>query len=205
MEATVSFSEIVNKTHCPFAKPSKTGPPLVIHGAKVERELRAHREHIASFFKHAKSNAHDGMLITFEDASLGHTLEALAALTNRFFAVLSDLFPGVYLLDSPSSDDAWFPTIEGEQFFLVSFAPCYPPESPRFTYGDTKTYFVMQPASAFVRNAAAVEKLRKHIQETFAAAGRPYDPVLANVKNDMFKMVMPLGPKAAHVSWWRRG
>ncbi|MFG2637075.1 hypothetical protein ACGFX8_24970 [Streptomyces sp. NPDC048362] len=198
----MSFDEITRKTYCPFAKPSQMGPGITIATADIEKELTGHREVIADFFRTADERARDGMIVTFEDPSLGATLDALVNLTRRFYATLTDLFPSVYIPDDPQPDQRWYAMIEGELFFVVSFAPCYPDTSPRHTYGDQRTYFLLQPASTFERHAKAIDRQRVGINRAFAAVGRPYDARLANVENDMFKAVMPIAPIDRHIPWW---
>ncbi len=154
----MSFEEITQKTYCPFAKPSKMGPGITIRTADVESELVNHREIISDFFRTAAERSRDGMIVTFEDTSLGITLDALVDLTRRFYTVLTHLFSSVYIPDDPQPDERWYAMIEGELFFLVSFAPCYPETSPRYTHGDRRTYFLLQPASTFERHAKAIGK-----------------------------------------------
>ncbi|MFE2888501.1 hypothetical protein [Streptomyces sp. NPDC059272] len=198
----MSFEEITQKTYCPFAKPSKMGPGITIRTADVESELAGHRDIISDFFRTAAEHSRDGMIITFEDTSLGITLDALVDLTRRFYTVLTQLFSSVYVPDDPQPDERWYAMIEGELFFLVSFAPCYPETSPRYTYGDRRTYFLLQPASTFERHAKAIDRQRTGIGRAFSAVGKPYDVRLANVENDMFKTVMPIGALDRHVPWW---
>lgn len=198
----MSFEEITQKTYCPFAKPSKMGPGITIATADVDSELAQHREIIADFFRTAVANSYDGMIITFEEPSIGATLDALVDLTRRFYTLLTELFPSVYIPDDPHPDERWYSMIEGELFFLVSFAPCYPETSPRYTYGDQRTYFLLQPASTFERQAKTIDRKRVGINRAFTAAGKPYDARLANVDNDMFKAVMPISPIDRHIPWW---
>jgi hypothetical protein len=198
----MSFAEIVQKTYCPFARSSRMGASVTVISRDVESELTACRDVIERFFEQAADNEHDGMIITFTDPSLGSTLAGLAALTRGFYQLLDELFVGVYLDDDPDPDQPWYAMIGGERFFLVSFAPCYALTSPRHTYGDTNTYFLLQPASTFVRNAAVIDRLRERIQHAFVAGGKPYDVVLANKENDMFKSVMPMSPSDSYVPWW---
>ncbi|WP_329119044.1 YqcI/YcgG family protein [Streptomyces sp. NBC_01353] len=201
----MSFVEIVQKTLCPFAKPSKMGPALTVTTADVERELREHHAAIADFFRTARDAELDGMVITFEDETLGATLDSLTRLTKRFFETLCALWPSVYIQDAPEPDETWYAMIEGERFFVVSFAPCYPEHSPRYNHGSRHTYFLLQPASTFERNAEAIDKRRQRIHRAFTAVGKPYDARLANVENDMFKSVMPISPIDRHIPWWEAG
>ncbi|MEU9453921.1 hypothetical protein [Streptomyces sp. NPDC048277] len=198
----MSFDEISERTYCPFARASKMGPPVTVTTGDFETELRGHRDTVAEFFRTARDNAYDGMIITFEDPSAGDTLDALVDLTRRFYRTLAELYPTVYFQDEPDPDEPWYAMIEGERFFVVSFAPCYPPESPRHTYGDPRTYVLLQPASTFERNAAAIDRRRERIHHAFTAVGKPYDAHLANVENDMFKSVMPIDPIDRHIPWW---
>lgn len=198
----MSFEHIVQKTLCPFAKPSKMGPALTITSTEVEKELSTHREVIAEFFRTARAEELDGMVLTFQDPSLAATLPALTRLTKRFFEALCELYPSVYIAEDPQEDETWYAMIEGERFFVVSFAPCYPETSPRFNHGSPHTYFLLQPASTFERNAPAIERRRARIHRAFTAVGRPYDARLANVENDMFKSVMPIEPIDRAVPWW---
>ncbi|MFJ1972083.1 YqcI/YcgG family protein [Streptomyces sp. NPDC087903] len=198
----MSFEEIAERTYCPFARTSKLGPPVTVTGLEFEKELHRHRDTIAEFFSTARDNSYDGMVITFEDPSAGATLDALVDLTRRFYSTLAELYPSVYLQDDPDPDETWYAMIGGEQFFVVSFAPCYPADSPRHTYGDRRTHVLLQPASTFERNAAAIDRRRERIHRAFTAVGKPYDARLANVQNDMFKSVMPIDPIDQHIPWW---
>jgi len=200
----MSFDEITRKTYCPFAKPSKMGPGITIRTVDVENELTGHRDIIADFFRTAAELSLDGMIITFEDASIAITLDALVDLTRRFYTTLTQLFPSVYIPDEPRPDERWYAMIEGELFFLVSFAPCYPETSPRYTYGDRRTFFLLQPASTFERHAKAIDRKRTGINRAFSAVGKPYDARLANVENDMFKAVMPIDAPDHPITWWIR-
>ncbi|MFB7935477.1 hypothetical protein [Streptomyces sp. NPDC056049] len=198
----MSFEEITQKTYCPFAKPSKMGPGITMSTDDVENELTRHRDVIAEFFRTAAERSRDGMIITFEDPALGVTLDALTDLTRRFYTTLTRMFSSVYIPEDPRPDERWYAMIEGELFFLVSFAPCYPETSPRHTYGDRRTYFLLQPASTFERNAKFIDRQRAGIQRAFAAVGKPYDARLANLENDAFKAVMPIDPLGHHIPWW---
>ncbi|GAA4760810.1 hypothetical protein GCM10023329_02490 [Streptomyces sanyensis] len=198
----MSFARITEKTYCPFAKRSQMGPGITLRTADVEQELFRHREVVADFFRTAAETSRDGMVVTFEDPSLGATLDALVDLTRRFYTTLAGMFPSVYIPDDPRPDERWYAMIEGELFFVVSFAPCYPETSPRYTHGDDRTYFLLQPASTFERNAEAIDRQREGIHRAFAAVGKPYDARLANTENDMFKAVMPIDPIDRHIPWW---
>lgn len=198
----MSFEEIVQRTYCPFARPSKMGPGITFRTPHVEEDVAQHREIIAEFFRTARENSFDGMVITFAAPSVGASLATLAETTRRFYRTLAELFPTVYIPDDPRPDERWYAMIERELFFLVSFAPCYPPVSPRHTYGDQRTYFLLQPASTFERQARSIERRRTAINRAFAVAGKPYDAGLANVDNDMFKAVMPIDPIDRHIPWW---
>lgn len=178
------------------------GPPVVLRSADVETELPGHREAIAAFFRGAAQHQHDGMLVVFEDERVAATLADLTGLTRRFYLTLSRMFTSVYIDPAPEQDRRWYAMIEGERFFLVSFAPCYPENSPRHTHGDGRTYFLLQPASTFARNATAIERVRERTHRAFMQAGKPYDSVLANLENDMFKAVMPIDPIDQPVVWW---
>ncbi|MFF4171309.1 hypothetical protein [Streptomyces sp. NPDC001744] len=201
----MSFEEITQKTYCPFAKPSKLGPGITIPTDDVENELARHRDLISDFFRTAEERSLDGMIITFEEPTLGTTLDALVDLTRRFYTTLTRMFPSVYIPDDPQPDERWYAMIEGELFFLVSFAPCYPETSPRYSHGDQRTYFLLQPVSTFERNAKFIDRQRTGIQRAFAAVGKPYDVRLATMENDMFKAVMPIAPLDRHIPWWAPG
>ncbi|MDE9499951.1 YqcI/YcgG family protein, partial [Xenorhabdus bovienii] len=144
-----------------------------IKTSNIEKELCDIKTDLANFFKNAQKNKHDGLLLIFEDESLGNTLNNLSHFTHRFILALSKIFPSVYVQNNPKKESAWFPSIEGEFFFVVSFAPCYPKSSPRYTWGDPRTFVMLQPGSTFERNTVIIEKLRKSIQAKFQIEGRP--------------------------------
>jgi hypothetical protein len=80
----------------------------------------------------------------------GATVEALARTTRTVIAGLTGLDPGERR-DVPADDRGWRFTFAGERFFVVTFGPCYGPESSRYAFGLEATYLLFQTRSSFVR------------------------------------------------------
>lgn len=106
--------------------------------------------------------------------------------------------------------DHWWLTLCGTRWFALAFAPCYPADSPRFTFGSGSTFLLLQPVASFDRHATPrgsviADEVRQMIRRAYAARGCPYDVDLAQQDVEALKFVWPLHQGDAPVQWWRSG
>ena len=202
----MSVQDILNYTRCPFAKGAKLSI-INIPSLNLVSEIAVRKNTISDFFKvHAKDDL-DALVFIFEDYKFGSTLENLTHYTKQFFKALEREFID---LEVPESIDDYskieWPKIEGERFFMVSFANCYPPSSPRYNYGDRCTYFFLQPVSSFERHAQngdyITDEYRLKIRSLFEKYNQPYDGNISNLRNEWVKMVAPMHLGDDVVKWW---
>jgi hypothetical protein len=103
----------------------------------------------------------------------------------------------------------WWLTLAGTRWFVITFAPCYPASSARATLGSQSTFLLLQPVASFDRHATPrgtviPESVRRAIQQSYAASGRPYDTELAMQDVEALKFVWPMpGHESSPIRWWQ--
>ena len=205
----MTISEIISSTHCPYAKKATLAADIItVKSLDLASELKSIRSIISQFFKSAKHLQLDALCIQFTHLEFGNSLENLAKNTKNFFKAIEREFPEFLLpVEIPDFDEPFWPCIEGERFFMVSFAPCYPANSPRYNFGDPSTYFFLQPVTSFERHAADSDAITLHtrqkIRDLFSKNNQPYDGTLSNFKQELVKMVPPLRVGDPLVEWWK--
>jgi hypothetical protein len=102
----------------------------------------------------------------------------------------------------PIEEPDWWFTFARQPFFIVTFAPCYGPNSSRYAFGLAATYLLFQTRDSFVRrwdrNHRLAPESRARIRDAFADAGRPYDLALTLSPCEAHRYVKPqgIGPTA---------
>ena len=156
----------------------------------------------------AEDEPPDGAVLEVCDPGAGATVDALARTTRTVIAGLASLDDGEHP-DYPIDDPAWCFTFAGERFFVVTFGPCYGPESSRYAFGLDATYLLFQTRSSFVRRWAPgtdrlPDRARETIRRDFAAAGRPYDVAITVSPLEAHRFVKPARLGEPPVRWWSR-
>jgi hypothetical protein len=204
----MSVLDIINGTKCPFAKKAIIPEVIVIKTLDFIREINAVRYLILNFFLCAKKLKYDALCFAFTPPVMGNTIENLMKYTKMFLKTLSLEFGGFELPEHILDYNEFFwPSIENERFFMISFASCYANNSSRYNYGDPYTYFFIQPVSSFVRHAnngdAITDNMRAKIRNLFSKNNQPYDGSISSLKNELVKMVMPLKIGDSIIEWWK--
>lgn len=204
----MSIEDIIANSRCPFAKLAKLTSPIIIDSMDIYKEIHKHRHIIVDFFIDNDISKYDALCFAFTDPSFGESIDKLSKNTNLFFKALQKEF-GSFEVPQQIFDynEISWPSIENERFFMISFANCYPPESPRFNHNDKTTYFLLQPVSSFVRHAkngnSITDAMREKIRNLFIANKQPYDGNISCLKNEFVKMVAPLNLGDHIVEWWK--
>jgi hypothetical protein len=202
------FLPIQQAAQCLFAAGSRLETAPAYDGTDPRRGGELAATCLRSFASRVDDDWLDGLVIELTDARLGATVE-VAAQTMR--AVLE----GVLSVEGRSLEtglvgvegEHWWFRAFGTRWFVLTFAPCYPPCSPRSTEGSTSTFVLLQPVQAFDRHSAPSgstipEDTRREISRRYASAGRPYDTRLAAQNVESLKFVWPLRPGDPAIRWW---
>lgn len=203
------FSAIRSGTPCSFAAGARlrAGPdwdPSLSFAANVHR----HQEQLTAFCRDATRL--DGLVIELPGA-FGASLPELARSVNRMIRGLcqSDQRASE-ILAGPIDAPGWWLVIHGVELFVLSFAPCYPEDHPRTTYGVDATYLVLQPRNSFSRRRQSGERslpalVKRRIRRLFVDAEQPYDTDLADSPLEAHQFVKPLLIGDPPVEWWLEG
>jgi len=172
--------------------------------------VTARYEHLDGFLWCLPDVAIDG------DASKGTYGDSPEHVGNVMYRLLRELSR-----NDPSGDDclederevgqrSWQYRHSGQRCFMTSFAPCYPDYSPRYAFGSTHVWILLQPEYSFsyhnVDNpvTGADTGARKKVHKSFVQAGRPYrEPKAPTPNAGMY--VRPLDEMDGEmVQWWKR-
>jgi hypothetical protein len=201
------FASIVAKSQCPFARRSHiVGGPA--HGAETLAEVvEVEQPRLHWLAKIGARHVLDAYVVELAAASWGSTIEELRNTTWSFLSLLHIAEHGVPLLASELEREDWWLLLGGERHFVLSFAPCYPIESPRHTFVSESTFFVFQPVHAFERAAedgvAIPTCVRHKVREAFQHRGRAYSGALADDPREATKLVWPLPGEPGPECFWR--
>lgn len=203
----MAITEIIKNTKCPFAKNAKMAEPITISTLDLFYEINSAKSLISNFFINAPKLKHDALCLIFTDPLFGDTIEHLSQNTFNFFKAIEKVYQEFKVPEEILDyNEVWWPSIENERFFLISFASCYSKHSPRFNHGDKATYFFLQPVSSFENHAkdgnAISDDVRSKIRELFLKNQQPYDSSISCLKNEFVKMVHPLHFGDEIIRWW---
>ncbi|MDH6140474.1 hypothetical protein P3T35_002482 [Kitasatospora sp. GP30] len=205
------FQHIQQRAACAFATRARIEAAPPFRGADARIAGLAAASTLADLASRADADELDGLLIELTDARHGLSLGALAATTREILAGLLEA-DGDAAAETLSNAgvDHWWLTLCGTRWFALAFAPCYPADSPRFTFGSGSTFLLLQPVASFDRHATPrgsviADEVRQMIRRAYAARGCPYDVDLAQQDVEALKFVWPLHQGDAPVQWWRSG
>lgn len=194
-----AFAPIQRGTQCPFARTAR------LWGGAGAPDATASA--LAEFVRRSEAGeALDGFVI---DVGSGADLEACSRGVRRALAALSAADPARdHVMQRPKGvpQRGWHFRFAGASFFVTSFAPCYPPTSPRFAFGAAGAFLLLQPEMSFLRHNLPHDDggrgVRTAIRALFANAGRGYAvPPTPRYAVAPF-VVRPLDEAGPGVEWW---
>jgi len=131
--------------------------------------------------------------------------------------ILSDFDPaGVHCMNKPYvGKRGWVFEFNKVTFFITTFAPFYPSNHARYSFGTENCYILFQPELSFAfhdlpedtgaTNWDAPQTVRDRIRVAFSDAGRQY-PVPDDVSSPMaLDMLRPIDQDGPVYEWWTRG
>jgi hypothetical protein len=198
------FDSIRLQTECGFARGAELWGSDEWPAGGLEPAVAAFAQLLVRLVTQA--DPPDGAVLEVCDPGAGASVEALARTTREVIARLRRLDPGPRL-DVPVDDPDWWFTFAGERFFVVTFGPCYGPESSRYAFGLDATYLLFQTRSSFVQRWAPgtdrlPDRARKAIRRDFEAAGRRYDLAITLSPFEAHRIVKPARLGEPPVRWW---
>lgn len=190
------FNNIRLKSQCTYAHKAKTyGAPDWINSLSVSENLARLLPSFSNFVVVAEKEGIDGFIIQVTDPSLYSTPDDVKALVLEVVRFFKDLELEKmdakarasflkYLESKGKNDKQWCDYgiyYEKKLFFLTPFAPCFPPSSSRYGFGEKDLFFLIQSTSSFALlqqltggDWNKTMTLRDKVRENFAKAGRPY-------------------------------
>ena len=183
------FSDIKNGTECPFAKSANlwggsTCPP----GSTLEDQALAHVAALTEFVRQSRQGANvDGFCIELDDAMATQgSPKELGDCVRRMLTTMSDHDPAgeQVMRKKYIGNRGWRFRFNKHDFFITTFAPCYPPTCSRYAFGTGRAFLLLQPHASFGRhdlphdtpdtNWEAPKTVRDKTRVAFRAAGRGY-------------------------------
>ena len=209
-QPSAGFSAIQQAASCPFAERARVCSAEPFTGRKPRVAGIAALSALEAFTSRIDDEELDGFLIELTDPIHGSSTDSLAAATRDVIAGLLEASgANVEEAFAHVEHEHWWLTLCGSRWFVLIFAPCYPADSARATFGSRSTYLLLQPVASFDRHstprgAVIPESVRRAIQQSYAVSGRPYDTELAMQDVESLKFVWPLpGHEDRPIRWWQ--
>jgi NTP pyrophosphatase (non-canonical NTP hydrolase) len=206
------FAQVIEQTHCPFALSTKLWGSFEWDPSK---SLKANIENsLPTLMRFCKCSEPEGLDVFVFEAygdEYGATLTGVSRTTNQVLTVLSDLDPsGNKCMDADILNKDWQFSFNSQRFFISVFAPCYPPNHPRYSHSSKSTFIMFQPEFSFdIHGIHAgnpkLDKIKERIRKAFAANNSAYDVELIKQRLEAFLYIMPLNVGDPPVRWWEVG
>jgi len=215
------FSMIQKNSQCPFAKRAKLWGGKHFHdleNATIEEQAAANVEALIEFTKQSNSGHKlDGYCLEVNDPlARGSNPEDFGECVRRMLTALAARDPSGhdFIKDMRSvGSRGWRFRFNQTDFFVTTFAPCYPPSSSRYTFGCQRAFLLLQPELSFARHNLPPDTIttewnvpktiRDKTRVAFRNAGRPYY-IPDTVNYPMAEhIVKPLNDDGKEViRWW---
>lgn len=224
------FSTIKRSTECPFAKAAKLwgGPPIPSHNSKRHQyvevaQAEACVESLIEFTNRSnRGEKLDGFCIEIDcdEARNVSTPAEFGECVRRLLTAIADLDPSDeegtttnIMRVNYVGDRGWRFRFLQTDFFVTTFAPCYPKTSSRYNFGSDRAFVLLQPELSFLRHDLPPDTghthwsnpktIRDKTRIAFRNAGRAYY-IPQTTKYPMAEhIVKPLKDDGTSVvRWW---
>lgn len=214
------FGAIKQGTECPFAKAATLwgGCPSPEAGSTLEDQAKSNVKALAEFVR--RSNAGDkldGFCIELNDPKAAKEgPKELGKCVRRMLTALSDNDPAGETMMKVNyvGSRGWRFRFNKADFFVTTFAPCYPPTSSRYAFGAGRAFVLLQPEASFARhdlpfdtadtNWEAPKTIRDKTRVAFRKAGRGYYIPNTTRYPPAEHIVKPLRDDGVSVvPWWK--
>ena len=215
----MNFAPIKNGTECPFAKAAKIwgGRPYYDEpGVPLETQAAGNAAGLTEFCRRIVNEKEklDGFCIELQDPLATHSSpQGLGVCVRRLLTVLSNQDPANENTTSKSylGNRGWRFRFAAVDFFITTFAPCYPKTHSRYAFGTGRVFVLFQPYTSFDRLAADTphtawdepQTMRDKARVAYRDAGRSYhipDTVHYPAAEHMVKPLKDDGNTV--IRWW---
>jgi len=218
-----NFTPIKNSTECPFAKTAKLWGGLTSsETSTIEEQAAAHVPSLIKFCgrihvdKHGREKPLDGFCIEIDnEMTRKGGPEEFGQCVLRMLSAISAQDPsGENVMKANYIDrPGWRFRFHSIDFFITTFAPCYPETSSRYTFGSDKAFILLQPEASFFRHKLPTDSpetdwenprnIREKTRVAFKNAGRPYRIPQTTSYPMVEHIVKPKCDNGQNVvSWW---
>jgi len=209
-----NFNIIKMKTECSFSKKSKVWG-CCDWNDQLSLEENVHRslKELQKGLNIGREIKLDGFVIEVKGKEYGDTIERFGETVRRVLTAVSDHDPGAdYCMNSESiGRRGWRFLFDSHGIFVTSFAPCYPEDNARYSFGIQDSSFVLlQPQYSFSIHDIGEDHpwddsqttMRQKIRQKFKNAGRLYFVPKARFYPMAPMIVPPLKMDEALLRWY---
>jgi GTPase SAR1 family protein len=219
------FQPIRESSNCPFAKASKlwgartTSADGAHNPNGLEELAKVNAAALTEFTRRSDAGENlDGFCFELTDRhAVGATPEELGVAVRRLLTALSDLDPaGEAVMTNVNyiGSRGWRFRFAKADFFVTTFAPCYPVTSSRYAFGTGRAFLLLQPELSFLRHKLPLDTphtaweepvtIRDKTRVAFRQAGREYSiPSDTTLYPAAEHIVKPLRDvQGAVIRWW---
>lgn len=212
------FGPIQQVSSCPFAKSAKLwGGPTPQEKTSLEDQAKFNVSPLWHFVDRVSEGAIlDGFCVELDDP-MARTMDPrdFGDCVRRFLLALSDLDPNKESAMRVAYIGArgWRFRFHGLDFFVTTFAPCYPATHSRYAFGSGRAFLLLQPEVSFLRhklpedtpdtNWEDPQTIRDKTRVAFKEAGRTYFIPTTTKYPPAEHIVKPLKDDGTLLRWWK--
>ncbi|KAL4221693.1 hypothetical protein ACF0H5_019948 [Mactra antiquata] len=211
------FKTISVNSNCSFARKAKLwGSPAWQEGLTLEDNIYRLIPMFLKFTVYCVHDKLDAFLIELPCDEYSTSIEKFGDAIYRVLKTLSDNDPGeMYCMNkSYIGKRGWVFEFNKITFFITTFAPFYPEDHPRYSFGADNSYILFQPELSFAfhdlpsdtphTNWEEPVTVRDKIRVAFKDAGRPYkipDSIYHPMSDEILR---PIKETDSIYEWWKR-
>ena len=156
----------------------------------------------------------DGFVFALPGAEFGRDVHRFGRGVCRVLRVISDADPyGFHCMrKSYISKIGWLFEFAGAPIFVTTFAPCYPENHSRYSFGSESCFILLQPMTSFAIHSVGEDTPttnwdnphtpRDKIRVAYRDNGRPYNIRSTVMYPQAHDVVKPLRDEEGVVCWW---
>lgn len=200
------FSKVVENTHCPYSDQKSAMGPVWDMSLTWDENIATNAKELQEFFAVFIPEKLHGYVMEVRTHNNIKTLEEFGKVFNKILITLNEYDPlHSNCLRQKINSLSWQFQFAGERTFITTFAPCYQPLHPRYSYSANILYLFFQPEKSFAfcgvnsGNRESKELARK----AFEKAGRPYDGALIDKRIEAWLYILPAEVGDNPIEWWK--
>lgn len=202
------FKRIQHKSCCPYSNISKLwGSPKWNLKNDILNNINELIPSLNRFVKVSANEQLDGYVITAPGV-YGDSVDMLAEFTRIVLTKLSELDPAEAMsmqetIDSPE----WQFSFGGQRLFIITFAPCYPENHSRYSYGSDNVFILLQPEFSFnnqnIPRGSSPKKIRDAVRKNFNRENQDYyNELIIDNNLEAPRYVKPISNYDEPIKWW---